>query len=492
MCIDLKSFYASVECVERGLEPLNTNLIVADASRTEKTVCLAITPSLKQYGLSGRARLFEVIAKVKEVNNKRRKENNYKKFTDKSYLDSELKKNKSLELDYIIAPPQMKKYMQYSTSIYNIYLKYLAPEDIYVYSIDEVFCDITDYLHYYDLTPKQLTARIIKDIYKNTGITATAGIGTNMFLAKVCMDIVAKHALPDENGVRIAQIDEMSYRKLLWNHKPITDFWRVGKGYAKKLADNHMYTMGDVARASIENENLLYKLFGVNAELLIDHAWGIEPCCIKDIKSYKPTTNCITSGQVLHCPYDFSKTKLIIKEMTDLLVLDLVEKHYVTDNISLTVGYDIDNLTGDKSYFGEVTTDHYGRKVPKPAHGTIRLDYKTSSTKIIMNAVTKLFDKIVDKNLLVRRVNISFNGLVREENIKEEKVIEQYDLFTDYEKLEKDKKIEKENQKIEKKLQETMIDIKKKYGKNSILKAMNLEEGATTIERNSQIGGHKE
>jgi DNA polymerase V len=333
---------------------------------------------------------------------------------------------------------------------------------------------------------------MIKDVYETTGITATAGIGTNMYLAKVAMDIVAKKCNPNEYGVRIAGLDEKLYRKLLWEHKPLSDFWRVGKGYVKRLEDNNMFTMGDVARCSIENEDLLYKLFGVNAELLIDHAWGIEPCCIKDIKSYKPTTNCITSGQVLHCPYDFSKTKLIIKEMTDLLVLDLVEKHYVTDNISLTVGYDIDNLTGDKNYFGEVTTDHYGRKVPKPAHGTIRLDYKTSSTKIIMNAVTKLFDKIVDKNLLVRRVNISFNGLVREENIKEEKVIEQYDLFTDYEKLEKDKKIEKENQKIEKKLQETMIDIKKKYGKNSILKAMNLEEGATTIERNSQIGGHKE
>jgi DNA polymerase V len=386
----------------------------------------------------------------------------------------------------------MGYYLKYSTNIYNVYLKYLAPEDIHVYSIDEVFCDITSYLKFNNVRAKELATIMIKDVYETTGITATAGIGTNMYLAKVAMDIVAKKCKPNEYGVRIAGLDEKLYRKLLWEHKPLSDFWRVGKGYVKRLEDNNMFTMGDVARCSIENEDLLYKLFGVNAELLIDHAWGIEPCCIKDIKSYKPTTNCITSGQVLHCPYDFSKTKLIIKEMTDLLVLDLVEKHYVTDNISLTVGYDIDNLTGDKSYFGEVTTDHYGRKVPKPAHGTIRLDYKTSSTKIIMNAVTKLFDKIVDKNLLVRRVNISFNGLVREENIKEEKVIEQYDLFTDYEKLEKDKKIEKENQKIEKKLQETMIGIKKKYGKNSILKAMNLEEGATTIERNSQIGGHKE
>jgi DNA polymerase V len=492
LCIDLKSFYASVECMERGLDPLKTNLVVADSSRTEKTICLAVSPSLKQYGIPGRARLFEVVQKVKEVNDLRKKKYHINKFSGKSYDDTMLRENHKLEIDYITATPRMGYYLKYSTNIYNVYLKYLAPEDIHVYSIDEVFCDITSYLKFNNVRAKELATIMIKDVYETTGITATAGIGTNMYLAKVAMDIVAKKCKPNEYGVRIAGLDEKLYRKLLWEHKPLSDFWRVGKGYVKRLEDNNMFTMGDVARCSIENEDLLYKLFGVNAELLIDHAWGIEPCCIKDIKSYKPTTNCITSGQVLHCPYDFSKTKLIIKEMTDLLVLDLVEKHYVTDNISLTVGYDIDNLTGDKSYFGEVTTDHYGRKVPKPAHGTIRLDYKTSSTKIIMNAVTKLFDKIVDKNLLVRRVNISFNGLVREENIKEEKVIEQYDLFTDYEKLEKDKKIEKENQKIEKKLQETMIDIKKKYGKNSILKAMNLEEGATTIERNSQIGGHKE
>ena len=365
MCIDLKSFYASVECIERGLDPLNTNLVVADESRTEKTVCLAITPSLKQYGLGGRARLFEVIQKVKNINYERRKNNNYHKFNSKSFLDSELKKDKTLELDFIIAPPQMKKYMRYSTNIYNIYLKYLAPEDIFVYSIDEVFCDITNYLNMYQMSPRELVSKIIKDVYETTGITATAGIGTNMYLAKVCMDIVAKHAEPNEFGVRIAELDEMSYRKLLWNHKQLTSFWRVGKGIANKLEKNGLYTMGDIARCSLNNENLLYKLFGVNAELLIDHAWGWEPTTIEEVKKYKPERNSISSGQVLHCPYKYEKAKLIVREMIDLLSLDLTDKHLVTKQLVLDIGYDIENLTNPiirRLYKGKITIDNYGKK----------------------------------------------------------------------------------------------------------------------------------
>lgn len=405
MCIDLKSFYASVECIERGLDPLNTNLVVADESRTEKTVCLAITPSLKQYGLGGRARLFEVIQKVKSINYERRKNNNYKKFNSKSFLDSELKKDRTLELDFIIAPPQMKKYMKYSTNIYKIYLKYLAPEDIFVYSIDEVFCDITTYLSMYQMTAKELVSKIIKDVYDTTGITATAGIGTNMYLAKVCMDIVAKHAEPNEIGVRIAEIDEMSYRKLLWNHKPLTSFWRVGKGIADKLEKNGLYTMGDVARCSLNNENLLYKLFGVNAELLIDHAWGWEPTTIEEVKAYKPERNSISSGQVLHSPYKYENAKLIVREMIDLLSLDLTDKHLVTKQLVLDIGYDIENLTNPaikKMYNGEITIDNYGREVPKHSHGTINLDYNTSSSKVLSKKCIELYDRIVNKNLLIR------------------------------------------------------------------------------------------
>ena len=345
LCIDLKSFYASVECMERNLDPMNTNLVVADESRTEKTVCLAISPTMKQYGLGGRARLYEVLQKVREVNHKRKKDNNYKSFKGKSYIDSELKNNSNLELDFIIAPPQMKKYMEYSTKIYNVYLKYIAPEDIYVYSIDEVFCDLTNYLNYNNMTPKELVIKMIHDVYKTTGITATAGIGTNMYLAKVAMDIVAKHADADEFGVRIAELDELSYRKYLWNHKPLTSFWRVGPGYANKLESKGLYTMGDIARCSLNNEDLLYKMFGVNAELLIDHAWGWEPCTIKDVKSYKPTTNSVSSGQVLHCPYEYKKARLIVREMSDLLALDLVAKNLVTNQLVITIGYDIDNLT---------------------------------------------------------------------------------------------------------------------------------------------------
>ena len=492
MCIDLKSFYASVECKERGLNPLTTNLVVADKSRTEKTICLAVTPSLKSYGIPGRARLFEVIQKVKDINFERRIYAPNHKFSKKSYNDIELKKCPWLELDFIIAEPRMAYYMKYSSDIYNIYLKYLAPEDIYVYSVDEVFCDITNYLKSYKMTPKELATTIIQDILNTTGITATAGIGTNLYLAKVAMDVGAKHVKPNSQGVRIAELDEMSYRKLLWSHRPITDFWRVGKGYSKRLEANNMYTMGDVARCSIEHEDLLYKLFGINAELLIDHAWGIEPCTLEDIRNYKPSTNSLSLGQVLHCPYDYNKTKLIVKEMTDLLVLDLVEKRLVTNQIVLTIGYDIDNLKESKknqNYNGEVTVDRYGRKVPKHAHGTINLVESTSSTKIILEKTMELFERIIDKNLLTRRINVVANNVQSEDKVSNNNSFEQLNLFTEFNQN-LNEKHQKEIEK-ERNLQHAIIDIKRKYGKNAILKGMNFEEGGTTISRNSQIGGHR-
>ena len=494
-CIDLKSFYASVECIERNLNPLQTNLVVADKSRTDKTICLAVSPSLKAYGIPGRARLFEVVQKVKEINFERRYKAPNRKLEGKSFDNIELKENPNLELDYIAAPPRMSLYMKYSTTIYNTYLKYVAPEDIYAYSIDEVFCDITNYLNTLKMTPKQLVTTMIQDVFEATGITATGGIGTNMYLAKIAMDIGAKHVKADANGVRIAELDEMSYRKLLWDHKPITDFWRVGKGYAKKLEANNMFTMGDVARCSIKNEELLYKLFGINAEFLIDHSWGYEPCTMKDVKSFKPTTNSLSSGQVLHCPYNYEQTKLIVKEMTDLLVLDLVEKNLVTNQIVLTIGYDIDNLIISdirNSYNGEITTDRYGREIPKHAHGTINLKEKTSSTKLIMEAVDELYDRIINKNLLVRRINIVANNVVKESEITKDNNEEQISLFIDYEKQKQEQKIEQEKRKEENNLQHAILDIKKKYGKNAILKGMNLEKDGTTIERNTQIGGHKE
>lgn len=492
MCIDLKSFYASVECRERNLDPMTTNLVVADPTRTEKTICLAVSPSLKSYGISGRARLYEVVQKVKEINKERMKKIRYKGFIDKSYDIKELNKNPKLELDYIAAPPRMSLYVKYSTVIYNIYLKYISQEDIHVYSIDEVFCDITHYLNYYKMNAYNLVTTIIKDVYETTGITATAGLGTNLYLAKIAMDIVAKHAEPNEFGVRMAGLTEYKYKKLLWNHTPITDFWRIGKGYAKKLENNKMYTMGDVARCSIENEDLLFKLFGINAELLIDHAWGYEPCTIKEIKSYKPTTNSLSSGQVLHEPYDYKKAKLIVKEMLDLLILQLVDKNLVTDNITLTIGYDVENITNKNiKYEGEIVTDYYGRKIPKHSHGTARLDIKTSSTKMIMNKVIELYDKIVNKSLLIRRINISANNLINEQLAKDEKIIEQFNLFTNTSLVDKQRKKDRINLEEEKKIQKTVLNIKKKYGKNAILKGMNLEEGATTIDRNSQIGGHR-
>ena len=488
VAIDLKSFYASVECRERGLDPIRTNLVVADSSRTEKTICLAVSPSLKAYGLPGRARLFEVVQKVKEININRKRFATNKEFSGMSVDDIELKNNPELELDFVIAPPRMSYYMTYSTNVYNVYLKYFSPEDIYVYSIDEVFCDITHYLKMYKMTARELVTKVIQDVYTTTGITATAGIGTNLYLAKVAMDVGAKHVKMDKNGVRIAELDEMSYRRMLWSHKPITDFWRVGRGYAKKLEKYRIYTMGDVARMSIQNEELLYKLFGVNAELLIDHSWGWECATIKSIKEYKPEKKSIGSGQVLHCPCTFEQTKIVVKEMAELLSLDLVQKQFVTSQLVLTIGYDIENLTNQeisKLYSGEITVDHYGRKIPKHAHGTINLDHNTSSTRIITEAVVKLYSEIVNDKLLVRRINLTANNVIDERDEKEE--CEQINLFADYDEINKRRKKEKE----EREIQKAMLNIKSKYGKNAVLKGMNLQADGTTIERNGLIGGHK-
>ena len=488
ICIDLKSFYASVECVERGLDPLKTNLVVADKERTEKTICLAVSPSLKQYGVGGRARLFEVISKVKEINKLRKKQNSYKPFTGQSSNDDELKKDKSKKLSFIIAKPRMAHYIDTSAKIYSIYLKYLSSDDIFVYSIDEIFADITNYLKYYNLTPEELVTKIINDIYKQTGITATAGIGTNLFLAKVAMDIVAKHTKPNKYGVRIAKLDEMTYRKQIWYHKPITDIWRVGKGIAKRLEKYGIYTMGDIARCSIQNEDLLYKLFGINAELLIDHAWGYEPCTIESIKSYTPNNRCITSGQVLDYPYNYKETKLVICEMADSLALDLTAKSLVTDKLTLTIGYDIQNI--NNNYEGEITTDFYGRKIPKHAHGTITLTHKTSSSKIIMNALIKLYDKIINSKLLIKRINLTAIDVTDEKLEIHKTKYHQLDLFSDSEKQTNILENEKKEEAKERKLQGTLLNIKEKYGKNSILKLMDLEKAATTKKRNEQIGGH--
>lgn len=500
IAIDLKSFYASVECRERKLDCMTTNLVVADKSRTEKTICLAVSPSLKAYGIPGRARLFEVIQKIKEVNEERKAKLPEGVFHELSYNDNVIKKSPYVGVDYIVAKPRMALYMQYSARIYEIYLKYIASEDIHVYSIDEVFMDVTHYLKTYELTPKQLAKKIIKDIQQTTGITATAGIGTNLYLCKIAMDIMAKHIQADEDGVRIAYLDEMLYRKQLWNHRPITDFWRVGRGYAKQLEKYGLYTMGDIARCSVgkenefHNEELLYKLFGVNAELLIDHAWGWEPCTIEDVKSYKPETNSLGSGQVLQCPYTWEKARVVVGEMIELLVLDLVEKELVTNQIVLTVGYDIECIKNPeirKKYDGSVTTDYYGRKIPKHAHGTTNLKEHCSSTKLITEAVLKLYDEIVNKNLLIRRINIAANHVINEKDVVKKDDYEQLDLFTDYEEQAKKKETEEKQLQKEKQMQKAMLEIKKKYGKNAILKGTNLTEGATTIERNEMIGGHK-
>ncbi len=500
IAIDLKSFYASAECAERGLDPLKTNLVVADESRTEKTICLAVSPSLKAYGIPGRARLFEVVSKVKEVNAKRLKSAPNGAFKGESFDDTELKNDASLAVSYITAVPRMALYMEYSKRIYGIYMRFFAPEDIIVYSVDEVFIDVTSYLKTYALSPRDLTVKVVREVLKATGITATAGIGTNLYLAKVAMDIVAKHIEPDSDGVRIAELDEMSYRRILWEHRPITDFWRVGRGYARKLEKNGMYTMGDVARCSLGkpnefyNEDLLYKLFGVNAELLIDHAWGWEPCTVGDVRAYEPENHSVGSGQVLHCPYDAVKGRLIVREMADLLVLDLVDKRLVTDRMVLTVGYDIENLSTDekrRAYKGEVTTDHYGRKVPKHAHGTVNLGCKTSSTRLITDAVMELYDRIIDPKLLIRRVNLVAERVVSEDSLPPKKEYEQLDLFTDYGEEDKRREAEKRAEIKEKNMQHALLDIKKKYGKNAVIKGMNLEEGGTAMDRNRQIGGHK-
>ena len=482
--IDLKSFYASVECIERNLNPLTTNLVVADRSRTEKTICLAVSPSLKKYGIPGRPRLFEVIQKVQKINKERKKVAPDNTFIGQSFCSEKLE-NPAVAVAYITAPPRMALYMKYSTRIYQIYLRYFAPEDIQVYSIDEVFIDLSGYLKTYQMNERELVSKVIQEVLQETGITATAGIGTNLYLAKVAMDIMAKHVPEDKNGVRIAYLDEMSYRKHLWNHRPITDFWRVGKGYAKKLADCQIYTMGDVARCSIGkeneylNEDLLYKLFGINAELLIDHAWGYEPCSIADIKAYRPEEKSIGSGQVLSCAYPVEKAKIVVLEMAEQIAFELFEKKLVSRQFVLTVGYDRENLQHQK-YNGEISTDRYGRRIPKHAHGTENLENATSSVKEITAAVSRLYDRIVSKELLVRRLTLAACKVTSEE--KQE--YRQLDLFTDYTALKKE-------QEKEKKLQKSLLDIKKKYGKNAVLRGISYEEGATTRERNGQIGGHK-
>ncbi len=500
IAIDLKSFFASVECVERGLDPLTTNLVVADAGRTEKTICLAVTPALKKYGIPGRPRLFEVVQKIKEVNIHRKTKAPGGRFAGSSFNEIELAASPQLELSYIVAVPRMAYYIEYSTRIFDIYLKYIAPEDMHVYSIDEVFLDVTAYLQTYHMTAHELALKIIREVLAETGVTATAGIGSNMYLCKVAMDIVAKKMPADKDGVRIAQLDEISYRKLLWNHVPLTDFWRVGHGTAKKLIQNGLNTMGDIARCSLggpneyHNEALLYRLFGVNAELLIDHAWGWEPTTIAQIKAYTPQRNSLGSGQVLQSAYTVEKARLIVREMTDLLVLDMVDKGVVTDQMVLTIGYDVESLTNPdirKSYQGEVTTDYYGRKVPKHAHGTVNLPFSTSSTKIIMEAVTELYDRIVHPDLLVRRINVCASRVLAEAAVETGEKYEQLDLFTDYGALEQQQKDTKRELEKEKRIQHAVLDIQKKYGKNALLKGMNLEEGAMTKARNGQIGGHK-
>ena len=499
IAIDLKSFYASVECKERELDPMTTNLVVADKSRTEKTICLAVSPSLKSYGIPGRARLFEVVQKVKEVNKRRICMAPGKKFAGVSVDNEEIKLHPELELDYITAVPRMALYMKCSTEIYNIYLKYVAPEDIHVYSIDEVFMDVTDYLNTYRMTARELAGKIIREIQQETSIAATAGIGTNLYLCKVAMDIVAKHIEPDQNGVRIAELTEISYRKLLWAHQPITDFWRVGPGYAKKLAENGMYTMGDVARCSIGketdyyNEDLLYKLFGVNAELLIDHAWGYEPCTIAQIKAYRPQANSSGSGQVLQCPYPADKARIVVQEMTDQLVLDLVEHGFVTDQIVLTVGYDIENLTDPvraKRYHGEVTTDRYGRKIPKHAHGTANLQNHTSSAITVVEKTLELYDRIINPDLLIRRIYVTACHVRTEQEAQKEQIYEQMSLF-DFAEETEEQKAQKQALQKEKQMQKAMLSIKQRYGKNAILKGTNFKEGATMRQRNGQIGGHR-
>lgn len=491
IAIDLKSFYASVECVARGRDPLTTNLVVADETRTEKTICLAVSPSLKSYGVGGRARLFEANQIVKEANRQRKISLKGKPFSGKSDDYNALRADPSLEIDFIKAPPRMAEYMKVSGQIYSIYLRDVAPEDIFAYSVDEVFIEATQYLKMYGLTAREFTMRLIKNVLAETGITATAGIGPNMFLAKVAMDVTAKHIPADENGVRIAELDTMSFRNQLWDHKPITDIWRIGGGVARRLERLGIYTLGDIALCSEENEEILYKEFGVNAEFIINQAWGWEPTTIADVKAYKPENNSLSSGQVLSQPYDFEKGLLIVQEMTDLLVLSLVEKGVVTDQMVLTVGYDIENLSSGSSYGGAVETDRYGRKAPKMAHGSINLGRYTSSTRLIMEKVTELYKRIVDKKLTVRRMYVVANHVKPESEIRSEPEVMQMTLFDDPEEIERKQSAEKAANEKERRLQKASIEIKRKFGKNAILKGMNLQEGATTIERNKQVGGHK-
>ena len=495
LAIDLKSFYASVECAARGLDPLKTNLVVADAARTEKTICLAVSPSLKAYGIAGRARLFEVVQRVEQVNAMRRQHASGRQLRGQSENADTLAAHPELALSFITAPPQMANYIRVSTQIYQIYLKYFAPEDIHVYSIDEVFIDASPYLRTYGQTPQELARTVILDVLRTTGITATAGIGTNLYLAKIAMDIGAKHAPPDENGVRIAALDERSYRQTLWSHRPLTDFWRVGRGYVRKLEAKGLYTMGDIARCSLGgpdefyNEDLLYRMFGVQAELLIDHAWGWEPCTIADIKAYKPESNSVGSGQVLSCPYSCQMARLVVHEMADSLALELVDQHLVTDQLVLTIGYDIENLKDPqrrRQYHGQVSADRYGRAIPKHTTGTVHLDY-TSSARKIVEAALELFDQVADAKLTVRRLNLTANHVVDEAQAPEQQVYEQLDFFTDY----GVQKEEEQQLQRERRRQQAVLSIKKKFGKNAILKGMNLEEGATARDRNDKIGGHK-
>lgn len=493
LAIDLKSFYASVECIERHLNPMNTNLVVADNSRTEKTICLAVSPALKSLGVPGRPRLFEVNEKVRQLNSFRRAKLNGKTLQEKSYLLSELQKKQDLAIDFIIAPPRMAHYIKYSTDILNVYLKYIAPEDIHVYSIDEVFIDISHYLKTYGLSPMELCQKMVKDVYTTTGITATAGIGTNLYLAKIAMDIVAKKMPADKNGVRIAYLDEQLYREKLWTHQPLTDFWRVGKGYAKKLEQEGLYTMGDIAlcstgsKSSYYNEELLYKLFGINAELLIDHAWGYEPCTIEQIKAYRPSKHSICCGQVLHTPYTTEKGEIVIKEMADSIALDLTAKSLVTDQLVLTIGYDRSNLDAPetRSKIDKIRIDHYGRQVPEHSHGTIHLNGHTSLSNEIINKATELYRRIVKPQLLIRRFSLTADNTLAA-NQTDVATVTQLSLFDEP----VDPQVQAKRDKVDK-LQHTVIDIKKRFGKNSLLRGLNYEDGATGRERNAQIGGHK-
>ena len=494
VAIDLKSFYASVECVERGRDPMTTNLVVADKSRTEKTICLAVSPSLKSYGISGRARLFEVVQQVKNINAQRLADRRGKPFEGESDDNEKVSENPALKLEYIVAPPRMAYYIEYSTRIYQIYLRHVAPEDIHVYSIDEVFIDVTKYLKSTRKTGREFCQMLIEEVYRETKITATGGVGTNMYLAKIAMDIVAKHMEPDGTGARIAELDERSYRLLLWDHRPLTDFWRVGVGYARKLEAHGMFTMGDVARCALRDEDLLYRLFGVNAELLIDHSFGWEPCTIEQIRSYRPASNSLGAGQVLHTAYEWDKARIVLREMTDRLVLDLVDKGLVTDQLVLTVGYDIGNLSDPerrKKYKGEVTTDWYHRQVPKHAHGTANLPEYGSSTREIIDAMLALYDRITDPDLLIRRLTITANHVIPEREKPEKPQFEQMDLFTDYEAKKEEEEQKEQALEKEKRAQTAILEIQKKYGKNAILKGTNFKEGATAQDRNQQIGGHK-